>query len=107
MIWTSDGHDKPWPSTIFMDTSIVRALGWMALPDLKRGYFDTVWCDLAYGAGLAKEIPSVMIRHNNVGHPVDPAIIAADARRYEEWGRTDRASDIRKVKAAYALERFF
>jgi hypothetical protein len=90
-----------------MDTAIVKALGWMALPGLKRGYFDTVWMELAYGAGLAKEIPSVMIRHNNIGHPVDPQVITADAKRYEEWCRTDRAADIRKVKAAYALERFF
>lgn len=107
MIWTEDGHEKPWPSTIFMDTAIVKALGWMALPGLRRGYFDTVWVDLALAAGLAKEIPSVMIRHNNVGQTVDPAIIAADARRYEEWCRTDRAADIKKVKAAYALARFF
>src|SRR6185503_5874225 len=62
--WTNEGHDRPWPSTVFVSREIVQALGYLALPTLKRGYFDVVWIGLAEQTHTDRVLPEVMIRQD-------------------------------------------
>lgn len=101
--WGDDGHQKPWPSTCFISSSIVRSLGYMVPPSLKRGYFDVVWVQLAAATKTARTIPA-MFRHQNLppGHPDGPSAetIAADGRAYADWLKRDSKRDISRVTLA-------
>ena len=103
--WTSDGHDKPWPSTVFISTDIVKALGWLALPTTRRGYFDVVWERLAMATGRAIALPDVMIRHNNAGEGVNPGIIEHDRLAYETWRDRQSSKDAARIRSLYRLRR--
>ena len=115
--WADDGHKIPWPSTCFASREIVQALGYFALPSLKRGFFDAVWMNLAGGVfrngwtfppdNCARILRQVMIRHDNSMHPVDPAVIAADEAAFNLWRATEMEADKKKVRAAVAVARFF
>jgi hypothetical protein len=104
--WADDGHDIPWPSTIFVSKKIVNALGWLALPSLKRGYFDVVWIELAARSGMTRKLPRVMIRHDNSKGVVAPEVIAADEAAFNLWKQTEMNNDVRKVRLT-DLDRFF
>lgn len=120
LCWPMDGTAKnPWPSTIFVSRDIVRRLGWLSLPALRRGFFDVVWVELAKQTGTARMLGDVMVRHDNSpGDPsspnyiperrVPPDVIAADERAYWAWRNGPSfADDCRKVKLASDLARFF
>lgn len=106
--WGDDGHDIPWPSTVFISREIVQALGYMVPPTLRRGFFDEVWTLLAEGTGTDRVIPAVFRHDNSAGDPkspnfkpeaqVPPAVIAKDERAFNEWRRSQMASDIRKIR---------
>lgn len=112
-VWGDDGHDIPWPSAVFVSREIVQALGYLALPTLRRGYFDTVWMALAGGhqdtrwggwvwppGNCAKILADVMFRHDNSNGNVSPAVIEQDQHAFYDWfnGGGFRA-DRRKVQA--------
>lgn len=99
-MWADDGHDKPWPTTVFVSREIPRTLGWFVLPELRRGFFDVVWVMLAEGTRTKRELPEVMIRHDNSMHPVAPDVIAADERVFNLWARDQAPQDIRKLRHA-------
>lgn len=42
---------------------LVRAAGWWALPGLRQGYVDVVWCELIAELGLARYTPWVVVEH--------------------------------------------
>jgi hypothetical protein len=96
--WGSDGHDKPWPSTCFVSSSIVKALGFMVPPVFRRGFFDVYWIDLSMASSTARVIPA-MFRHDNSKGFVDPEIIAADERAYQHWREGDIRGDVQKVRS--------
>lgn len=106
--WGDDGHDKPWPSTVFISKPIVRALGYMVPPTLKRGYFDVAWVELARMTDTERALPDVMFRHDNsAGDPkspnfnpeaqVPPEVIAADERAFREWNASQKYADARRI----------
>lgn len=111
--WGDDGHDIPWPSTVFMSTSISRALGYMVPPTLRRGFFDVAWMLLAGGLinqwgqitmppiNIARVLPSLMFRHVNLpaGHPDGPSAqtIEQDERSYNEWLKRQMPRDRKKI----------
>ena len=118
--WAMDGtSERPWPSTVFVSREIVKALGWLALPDLRRGFFDVVWVHLAQETGTARPLPDVLIRHDNsAGDPdsasfiperrVPPEVIKADERAFWAWRNGPAfADDCRKVRLAADVARFF
>jgi hypothetical protein len=114
--WGFDGTSPTaWPSTIFVSKSIVDALGWLALPALRRGFFDVVWVHLAQKSGTAHVIPAMFRHDNSAGDPaspnfkpeaqVPPSVIAADEAAYKEWLKTADA-DVKKIRQL-DLARFF
>jgi len=108
--WTADGtNPNPWPSTCFVNKSIVDALGWFVLPGLRRGYFDVAWVELARLTDSARLLPDVMIRHDNsAGDPhspnylperrVPPQVIASDQQVFERWQATQAKADAQRLR---------
>lgn len=105
---TDKGH--PWPSTCFVHTKIVRALGYMVPPTLHRGFFDVFWMELGNRTKCIRVIDALFPHDNSRGDPskpnfdpafrVAPEVIAADERAYHEWYATQRHEDVRKVRHA-------
>jgi hypothetical protein len=107
IVWGDDGHDVPWPSTVFMDTKIVKAMGYMVPPDLRRGFFDVVWIELAEMTATGRVIPA-MFRHDNSHRPTEPdETINADEAAYKRWRQFQARADAKKVLLAYDFARFF
>lgn len=69
----------------------VRALGWIALPGLKRLYADNVWTEIARARGVLRYLPDVSLRHVHfsTGAPMDATYAKPDAaedeRIYRAW----------------------
>lgn len=55
------------PTQIAMTSDIVRALGWMAPPDLIHMYVDNWWLQLGMRTGCIRYLPDVVVEHV---HPV-------------------------------------
>lgn len=110
------GNDLFWPkgeipTQIVMSTSIIRALGWMALPSCQHLYVDNVWRDLGDGADALFYFPRYIIEHL---HPAagkaswDEQYLrlnsderyAADRKAYEVWVETQAAEDIARVRTS-------
>ena len=97
--WGWDGHDRPWPSTVFVSKAIVDALGYLALPTMKRGYFDVVWIALAEGTRSDRVLQDVTIRHDNTVHEQpSKEVIHEDYLAYVDWYKNRMAADIEKVQ---------
>lgn len=105
--WAWDGHDRPWPSTYFVSREIVQALGYLALPTMKRGYFDTVVIGLAEQTHTDRVLTNVMIRHDNTVHEQpDPKVIHEDYLAHKDWFENCFDEDVKKVRSV-ELARFF
>ncbi len=74
-----------WPSTAFVTADIVKAVGYFALPTLRRGFFDRQWISVARGAGIERALRA-HFPHDNAGHPGPKEIIAADEEAFRAWG---------------------
>ena len=98
------------PEAVVVDTRIVRALGWMALPDLRHWYVDNVWADLGRGAGRLAFCRDVIIRHlrpdTAPGVPADATYTDAaadwdpDLRAYQKWRLYQMGKDVETVRSA-------
>lgn len=86
---TFDG--PPMATTIFMNSTIVGALGWLALPDLRELYFDDVWADLGRLMGRSYYLPDVLIRHH--GLTDHPEAFVREKPIYERWRARRAAHD--------------
>jgi hypothetical protein len=95
-----------WPSTAFVTTAIIRAIGYFAYPELRRGFFDRQWMTVARGSRLERPLRS-HFPHDNHEHPVDPKIIAADEAAFAKWQRESAVGDTRKALAVYDEIHFF
>ncbi len=108
--WGSDGHDHPWPSTVFITKSIVDALGYMVPPTLRRGFFDVAWVNLARLTRTEKVIPAMFRHDNSAGdpkspnfkpsHQVPPHVIASDESAFNHWMANDMKRDAQKIRHA-------
>lgn len=106
--WGSDGHERPWPTTVFISRSITGALGWMVPPTLRRGFFDVAWVTLAQLTGTARVVPAVFPHDNSKGDPtspnfdpayrVPPAVIAEDEWQYRLWEKNESKRDAQKIR---------
>ena len=98
------------PEAVVVDTRIIRALGWMALPDLRHWYVDNVWADLGRGAGRLAFCRDVIVRHlrpdTAPGVPADATYTDAakdwdpDLRAYQKWRLYQMPRDVETVRAA-------
>lgn len=95
-----------WPSTCFVTTDIVRAIGYFALPSLKRGFFDRQWISVARAAKLERPLRS-HFPHDNSEHPVAKAVIQADEKAFLEWGNAGALIDAKKAEHVYDLVHYF
>jgi hypothetical protein len=77
---------------------LLRAVGWWALPGLRQGYVDVVWCDIISRLGLARWTPWVTVEHmqwrvgkrqkdwwDGQADSATSPIVMADAVVYEQW----------------------
>lgn len=99
------------PTAPVISTSVISALGWMALPSLRHMYCDNVWLELGNAAGCLKYAPWVQIEHRhflNGKAPVDPTYqlsnnderYAVDGEAFRAWMADGLAEDAAKVRAA-------
>lgn len=110
-------HGVNHPSAVFMSTTIVRALGWLALPATRHQWADDGWKRLGQRTGLLRFMPDVVIEHmhpavgkaafdatygwNLDGSPEANARAAADHDGFMAWvdgGGLD--ADVERVLAA-------
>jgi hypothetical protein len=102
------------PTQVAMTTDIVRALGYMAPPDLTHLYVDNFWRDLGRSAGCLRYLPDVIVEHR---HPAagkaqwdagyarvnNSAMYEHDATAYEQYigaGELHAAVDVVKMLRA-------
>jgi hypothetical protein len=56
-------HGPGLPTAIFMDTSVIKALGFMAPPDQKHLFVDNYWKALGEATGTLVYVPDAIIEH--------------------------------------------
>lgn len=85
------------PTAVFVSTTIVRDLGWLALPGSTHLYIDNAWKDLGESLGALHYLPDVVIEHmhGSLGKaPMDEGYARASANQpadyaaYLEWRAT-------------------
>lgn len=81
---------------LMIDGDIVRALGWLQLPQLERYCGDVVWRFLGTQLGILNHVKDVDIEHNWEG--AESAINQEDTKRFAEW-LPNSHKDISKIKA--------
>lgn len=98
------------PTQCAMTSDIVRALGYMAPPNLTHLYVDNFWLDIGYQADCLRYLPNVVVEHC---HPVagkaqwDDGYVrvnsdeqyTADRVAYSDYLATSLQSDLIKVVA--------
>lgn len=113
MVYGDDGFrvDGDIPTQIFISSSIVRALGWMALPGAKHLYLDNAWRVLGDSAGVLYYMPDIVVEHMHpaagkgewdAGHVAvnAKAVYDHDAAVFARWLEHGLEADVAKVKAA-------
>jgi hypothetical protein len=103
------------PTQIAMTSDIVKALGYMAPPELLHLYVDNFWLDLGRQAGCIRYLPDVVVEHR---HPVagkaawdegyarvnDASVYAADGDTYAQYAASLLPAAVAKVKALRGAE---
>lgn len=99
------------PTAVFLDSRIVRALGWMVVPGMTHLFLDNLWKTLGEQLGTLTYLPHIVIEHV---HPIagkaewDDGYAQAnaddvwenDAGIYRRWTVTQMSDDIAKIRAA-------
>lgn len=99
------------PTAVFMDSRIVRALGWFVIPGMVHLFMDNLWKTLGEQLGTLRYLPDVVIEHV---HPIagkaewddgyreanDGAVWEHDEALYKEWIAFQMPTDIARIKAA-------
>lgn len=102
------------PTSVFISTEIVRALGWFALPACDHMYLDNAWKILGERLGRLVYLPDVVIEHM---HPVvgkggwdetyslsnTSERLSKDREAFENWLAHGVNIDVRKVNEALRL----
>jgi hypothetical protein len=98
---------------VFISSSVVQALGWMALPGATHLYLDNTWMALGSGMSRLIYVPQAVIEHM---HPffgkaeMDEGYVKANAQTmvahdrlaFEAWMRNSAAQDVAKAMGALA-----
>lgn len=65
---------------------LVREMGWLAYPGLKRLYIDTIWRDIAESRGVLRYLPDVKVihRHPSVGLGLMDKIYRKDGKEEDK-----------------------
>ncbi len=103
------GFSYPWdntrediPEAVVMSSNIVKALGWMALPDCTHWYIDTAWADLGRGINALKHLRAIKVEHawkaDQTSKDSGEKLIA-DRDAYYLWRKQRMTDDIRTVAA--------
>lgn len=104
------------PTQCAMTADIVRALGYMAPPELVHLYLDDFWRTLGQRAGCLRYLADVVVEHV---HPIagkaewdegyervnNPAMYERDREAFAEYFRTRLVSDVAKVRALSKVDR--
>lgn len=101
---------KMLPTAVFMDSRIVRTLGWMVYPGMTHLFFDNLWKRLGEELGTLTYLDDVVIEHC---HPLagkaewddgyaevnSDATWDHDQLLYVEWLQQHMADDVKRLKA--------
>jgi len=96
------------PTQCAMSADIVRALGYMAPPDLTHLYVDNVWLALGEAAGCIRYLPEVVVEHlhpaagkaaMDAGYARVNALYDVDGQVFAGYRGGQLASDVAKVRA--------
>ena len=98
------------PTQVFMSSSIVKALGWMALPGAKHLYFDNTWKVLGEGLDRLYYFPDIIIEHmhpavgkadwdDNYKRVNDQSVYDHDGAVFAKWRENEYDADVAKVRA--------
>jgi hypothetical protein len=104
-------HGSNLPTAVFMDSRIVRTLGWFVIPGMTHLFMDNLWKTLGEQLGTLRYLPDVIIEHV---HPIagkaewdagyvecnTPDIWQHDEALYREWVAFQMPADIAKIRAA-------
>ena len=97
-----DGTREDIPEAVVLSSSIVRALGWMALPESTHWYIDTVWADLGRGIGALKHCRAVKVEHvwrADQTSKDSGEKLTRDRDAYYLWRKERMESDIKIISA--------
>lgn len=101
------------PSHVFMDSRIVRSLGWLIHPGLRSTFFDDVWANLGVGPiDVSRPLFPQSGSHSGLGIGYLPDVIVehlyterdnskdfmADMETYQTWLRNDCEDDIGRAR---------
>ncbi len=96
-----DGVREDIPEAVVMSSDIVRALGWMALPECQHYFIDNTWADLGRYAGCIRYLRAVAVDHlspatgkvpGDATYAAASEKITADQEAYAAW-RAGRMRD--------------
>ena len=99
------------PTQVFINSAIVQALGWMAVPGCRHLYLDNGWRVLGLGIGSYHYVSSVVIEHC---HPFfgrgemdegyarvnSGEMYAHDAAAFDRWLKESSEADIARARKA-------
>lgn len=92
-----DGMRDDIPEAVVMSSDIVKALGWMAMPELSHWYIDNVWADLGRGIGKLRHLRAIKVEHAWKADQTSKDSsekLAADRDAYYLWRKKRMADDI-------------
>lgn len=104
-------HGPGLPTAVFMDSRIIRTLGWMVYPGMTHLFFDNLWKRLGEELGTLTYLDDVIIEHC---HPVvgkaawdagyaevnSQEVWAHDEALFNEWVAKHMAADVARLKAS-------
>jgi hypothetical protein len=97
------------PTCGVVDGEIVRALGWLQMPELKYQYGDAVWKTIGHKLNILKYHPSVIIEHkhwSNGKAQIDETykrtnttqVFQKDDRIYKDWLHNQCEEDLGRIR---------
>jgi hypothetical protein len=95
------------PTTVIMNSNIIRTLGFMAPPKIKHMYIDNFWKDLGLGLNSLRYLPDVIIEHMHFSKnkaPIDNMYIFTnnseaflrDQKEYSKYIAEEFSQDLTK-----------
>lgn len=84
--WAMDGiQNYHLPCFPMIDGDIVRALGWLQMPNLEKYCGDTIWGFMGKECGILNYCPDVEIKHNWDSKHVDINTHVSDMSEFSKW----------------------
>jgi hypothetical protein len=95
------------PTSVFISSNIIKALGFMVPPTFKHMYCDNFWYNLGHELGCLKYFPDIIIEHMHHGnnkanmdsqYKRTEGYLAEDGKAYLDYNENQFSKDIQKVK---------